>query len=115
MMLQRIAAGDRMSQAIVANGFLFTAAQVARDLGADVKTQTQQVLDKIDALLAEAKIDKTRVVSAAIWIADIADYAAVNEAWDAWVVKGQTPVRACVEAKFSSPKIKVEIQIVALA
>lgn len=115
MMLQRIAAGDRMSQAIVANGFLFTAAQVARDLGADVKTQTQQVLDKIDALLAEANIDKTRVVSAAIWIADIADYAAVNEAWDAWVVKGQTPVRACVEAKFSSPKIKVEIQIVALA
>ena len=115
MMLQRIAAGDRMSQAIVANGFLFTAAQVARDLGADVKTQTQQVLDKIDALLADANTDKTRVVSAAIWIADIADYAAVNEAWDAWVVKGQTPVRACVEAKFSSPKIKVEIQIVALA
>lgn len=115
MILKRIAAGDRMSQAILANGFLFTAAQVAKDLDADATTQARQVLEKIDALLAETGIDKTQVVSASIWIADIADYAAVNEAWDAWVVKGQTPVRACVEAKFSSPRIKVEIQIVAAA
>lgn len=115
MTMQRFAVGERMSQAIVANGFLFTAAQVARDLDADPTTQARQILEKIDALLAEAGSDKTKVISAAIWIADIADYAAVNEAWDAWVVKGQTPVRACVESKFSSPRIKVEIQIIALA
>jgi enamine deaminase RidA (YjgF/YER057c/UK114 family) len=113
--IDRLSRGPRMSQGVLWNGMLVTSAQVAADFGLDAGGQTRQVLDKIDALLAESGLDKDRILSATIWIADIADYAAMNVAWDAWVSKAHPPARACVEARFSSPKIKVEIQITAAA
>lgn len=105
--------GPRMSQAVFWNGLLVSSAQVAKDFDLDAAGQTRQVLDKIDALLAEAGLSKERIISASIWLADIADYAAMNSAWDGWVSKTAPPARACVESRFSSPKIKVEIQIMA--
>jgi enamine deaminase RidA (YjgF/YER057c/UK114 family) len=113
MDIARFSKGPRMSQAVLWNGLLISAAQVASDFDLDAAGQTKQVLDKIDALLAGAGLDKNRVLSATIWLADIADYAAMNSVWDVWVSKEHPPARACVEARFSSPKIKVEIQITA--
>ncbi|RLP26934.1 RidA family protein [Mesorhizobium sp. YM1C-6-2] len=103
----------RMSQGVSWNGMFVTSAQVAKDFDLDAAGQTREVLDKIDALLAEQGYDKSNIVSATIWLADIADYAAMNSVWDAWVSTDEPPARACVEARFSSPRIKVEIQIMA--
>lgn len=111
--ISRMGVGARMSQSVVWNGWLTSSAQVASDFGLDAAGQTKQILDKIDALLAEAGYGKSQILSATIWLADIADYSAMNSAWDAWVSKEHPPARACVEARFSSPKIKVEIQITA--
>ena len=68
---------------------------------------------RIDGLLAEAGSDKSKLLSATIWLSDMAHFAAMNEVWDAWVTPGQTPARACVEAKLASPKFDVEIMVVA--
>ena len=77
--------------------------------------QTQQVLAQIDRLLAEVGSDKTRILSATIYLPDMADFAAMNAVWEAWVAPGQTPARATVEAKLASPDYRVEIQVVAAA
>jgi enamine deaminase RidA (YjgF/YER057c/UK114 family) len=73
------------------------------------------VLAQIDALLAGIGSDKTRILSATIYLPDIADFAAMNAVWDAWVPQGHTPARATVEAKLASPAYKIEIQVVATA
>ena len=109
MTIQRIKPGPRMSQAVVQGDMVFLAGQVADDPSADVKGQTQQILQKIDALLAEARSDKTKLLSASIWLADIADFAAMNEIWDAWVPAGHAPARATVESKLAAPQYLVEI------
>jgi enamine deaminase RidA (YjgF/YER057c/UK114 family) len=111
--ISRVGIGPRMSQGTIWNGLLITSAQVARDFDLDAAGQTTQVLEKIEALLAEAGLSKERILCATIWLADIGDYAAMNSVWDSWVPKGSPPARACVESRFSSPKIKVEIQIMA--
>lgn len=105
--------GPRMSQGVSSNGLFVSSAQVAKDFDLDAAGQTKEVLDKIDALLAEVGYDKSNIMSATIWLADIADYAAMNSMWDAWVSADAPPARACVESRFSSPRIKVEIQIMA--
>jgi enamine deaminase RidA (YjgF/YER057c/UK114 family) len=111
--ISRLGIGARMSQATFWNGLLITSAQVAKDFDLDAAGQTTQVLEKIDALLSEAGLSKERVLSATIWLSDINDYAAMNSVWDSWIPKASPPARACVEARFSSPRIKVEIQITA--
>jgi enamine deaminase RidA (YjgF/YER057c/UK114 family) len=78
-----------------------------------VKGQTQQVLDAIDRLLAQARSDKTKILQAQIFLANIADFAAMNQVWDAWVPEGHTPARATVEAKLATPKYLVEIKVIA--
>lgn len=113
MSITRHHKGARMSQGVSWNGMFVTSAQVAKEFDLDAAGQTKEVLDKIDALLAEQGYDKSNIVSATIWLADIADYAAMNSVWDAWVSTDEPPARACVEARFSSPRIKVEIQIMA--
>lgn len=113
MSVSRYRKGPRMSQASVWNGLLISSAQVASDFSLDAEGQTRQVLDKVDELLAEAGYEKSDVISATIWLADIADYATMNTVWDAWVPKDEPPSRACVEARFSLPTIRVEIQVVA--
>ena len=76
--------------------------------------QTQQILERIDALLAEAGTDKSRILSTNIWLADIGKFAEMNSVWDAWVAPGNTPARATVEAKLTTPAHLVEIMVVAV-
>ncbi len=103
-----------MSQAVVHGNTVYTAGQVAMDAGGEsVKKQTQAILSEIDALLADAGTDKTNLISATIWLADMNDFAEMNEVWDAWVVPGETPARACVESKLAAPQFTVEIAVIA--
>jgi enamine deaminase RidA (YjgF/YER057c/UK114 family) len=113
--IKRIESSARMSQAVVANGFVYLAGQVAPDPSADVEGQTRQVLGEIDRLLAIAGSDKSRILSATIYLADVSTFAAMNRAWEAWVAPDGKPARATIEAKMVAPEYKVEIQVVALA
>ena len=102
-----------MSQAVVYGDTVYLAGQVADDPSADVAGQTQQILAKIDSLLAEAGTDKTRILSANIWLADISTLGELNQVWDAWVPQGYAPARATVESKLAAPQYRVEIGVVA--
>jgi enamine deaminase RidA (YjgF/YER057c/UK114 family) len=113
MTIKRIESGARMSQAVVANGFAYLAGQVATDPSADVEGQTRQVLGEIDRLLALAGTSKERILSATIYLADVATFAHMNRTWEAWVPADAKPARATVEAKLVAPEYKVEIQVVA--
>jgi enamine deaminase RidA (YjgF/YER057c/UK114 family) len=114
MMIKRLHSGPRMSQAVVCNGMVFLAGQVADDTRQDVAGQTRQVLAAIDRLLAEAGSDKSRLLSTQIFLADMADFAAMNKVWEAWVVPGQTPARATVQAAMASPEYRVEVVVTAV-
>ena len=102
-----------MSQAVVYGDTVYLAGQVADDPSADVAGQTQQILAKIDSLLAEAGTDKTRILSANIWLADISTFGEMNQVWDAWVPQGHAPARATVESKLAAPQYRVEIGVIA--
>ena len=112
-MIQRIDAGNRMSEATVHGGIAWLAGQVPETGDAGIEVQTAEVLAAIDALLAQVGSDKTRILRAQIFLADIADFAGMNRAWDAWVVPGQAPARATVEARLADPAWKVEIVVTA--
>lgn len=105
--------GPRMSEAVVHQGVVYLAGQVAEDTSLDVGGQTAQVLAAIDRLLAEVGSDKTRILSATIFLADIATFPEMNKVWDAWVPQGHTPARATVEARLAAPGYTVEIKVVA--
>ncbi|SVA59616.1 uncharacterized protein METZ01_LOCUS112470, partial [marine metagenome] len=81
--------------------------------GAPVADQTRAILAQIDELLMEAGTDKSMLISANIWLSDISTFNEMNEVWDAWVVPGQTPCRACVESRLAAPQFTVEIGVVA--
>lgn len=104
----------RISQAVGCRGLLFTAGQVADNAeGLDAEAQTAAILRKIDALLAEAGTGKRAILSASVYLADMADFDAMNRAWDAWVAQGDKPARTTVEARLTEPAFKVEIGVVA--
>ncbi len=112
--IQRIEAGPRMSQAVIHNGVVYLAGQVASGApGASVKEQTQDILKRIDALLAAAGTDKSKLLSARVWLTDIRRFDEMNGVWDKWVVPGHPPARACIEAKLASPEYTVEIAVIA--
>lgn len=111
MTLQHLHPGPRMSKGVVHGDRVYLAGIVADDASLDVKGQTAQILAAIDALLAEAGTDKSKLLKANIWLTDISTWGQMNEAWDAWVVPGQTPARATVEAKLAGPGLKVEIMV----
>jgi enamine deaminase RidA (YjgF/YER057c/UK114 family) len=113
MTIQRFHVGPRLSEMAVSNNTIYLAGQVADDPSEDVAGQAKQVLAKIDKLLAEAGSDKTRILSATIYVVAMTDFPEINTVWDAWVVQGHTPPRATVEAKLAKPAYKVEMQIVA--
>ncbi|CAE6819889.1 2-iminobutanoate/2-iminopropanoate deaminase [Paraburkholderia aspalathi] len=113
MQIKRYESGKRMSQAVVYGGLAFLAGQVADDPNQDVKGQTAQILAKIDRLLEQVGSDKTRILSASIWLADYQSFAEMNEVWDAWVPEDQAPARACVESKLAFPQYTVEIAVIA--
>lgn len=114
MSLRRLESGARMSQAVIANGFVFLAGQVASDTRVDTEGQTQQVLAEIDRLLALAGSSKSRIVSATVYLPDMGDFAAMNRSWDAWVAPDAKPARATVEARLATPAYRVEVQVTAL-
>ncbi|MBO6815425.1 MAG: RidA family protein [Rhizobiaceae bacterium] len=111
MSIKRIKTATRMSQAVVHGNTVYTAGQVAE--GDSVTEQTKAILGKIEALLSEAGTDKTKVLSATIWITDMANFAEMNAVWDAWVPEGNAPARACVESKLARPDLLVEIGVIA--
>ncbi|MGE0582800.1 MAG: RidA family protein [Steroidobacteraceae bacterium] len=112
-MIQRFDTGPRMSQAVIHGNTVYLAGQVADDTAQDVAGQTRQVLAAIDRLLAECGTEKARILSATVYLADIATFPQMNAAWDAWVAAGHAPARATVEAKLAAPEYKVEIQVIA--
>lgn len=111
MSIKRIEPGARMSQAVVHGSIAYLAGQVA--LGASVGAQTQAVLDQIDALLASAGTDKSKILTATIYLADISTFGEMNAVWDKWVSPGNAPARATVEAALATPDYKVEIVVAA--
>ncbi|MCX5215337.1 RidA family protein [Kitasatospora sp. NBC_00240] len=112
-MIQRFGTGERMSEAVVHNGTVYLAGQVAGDLTQGVEGQTKQVLAAVDGLLAQAGSDKTKVLRAEIFLANVKDFAEMNLAWDAWVPAGTAPARATVEAQLYRPEVLVEIIVTA--
>jgi enamine deaminase RidA (YjgF/YER057c/UK114 family) len=113
MEIRRIEAGRRMSQATVHGNTVYLSGQVADDAGQDVAGQTRQVLALIDALLAEAGTDKSRILSALVVLADMTTFAEMNAAWDSWIAPGNPPSRATIEARLAAPQYKIEIIVTA--
>lgn len=116
MTIERMHKGPRMSQAVKHGGVVYLAGQVAQEApGASVEEQTRDILARIDALLAEAGTDKSKLLSANIWLSDIATFNDMNAVWDAWIDPDNPPCRACVESKLAAPKFTVEVAVVAAA
>ena len=116
MTIRRLQPEGRLSGAVVHNGLVYLAGQVADDPSLDAESQTADILRQIDALLAEAGTDKSRLISCQVFVADIRDVPGMNRAWDAWLDAANPPARATVEARLVDPRWKVEITgIAALA
>ncbi|SDO73085.1 Enamine deaminase RidA, house cleaning of reactive enamine intermediates, YjgF/YER057c/UK114 family [Rhodoferax sp. OV413] len=114
MTIQRINPGNRLCDATIHNGVAYLAGQVPEDNSLPIAAQTQSVLDQIDTVLAQAGSDKSRILTATIYLAAMADFAAMNAVWDAWLgTAGIGPARATVEARLARPEIKVEIMVTA--
>lgn len=115
MSIKRIGAGNRMSEAVIVGNRVYLSGFVAENtVGKSVKEQTADILGQIDDTLKQAGTDKTKIVKTNIWLTDISKFAQMNEAWDAWVVPGQTPARATVESKLAAPGLDVEIMVEAV-
>jgi enamine deaminase RidA (YjgF/YER057c/UK114 family) len=116
MTIQRSHTNQRMSQIVKHGGLVYLAGQVASGApGKSVAEQTLDILARIDGLLAEVGSDKSKILSATIWLTDIATFNEMNGVWDAWVAEGHAPARACVEAKLAAPEYTVEIMVTATA
>lgn len=111
--ITRIDPGPRLSEASVHGDRIHCSGMIPEDTGLDIAGQVEQALAEIDSLLAKGGSDKTKILTATIWLADIGDFAAMNAVWDAWVVPGRTPARATVQARLNDPGMKIEIMVVA--
>jgi enamine deaminase RidA (YjgF/YER057c/UK114 family) len=111
--VRHIDPGPRLSEATVFGDRMYLSGMIPEDTSADITGQVKQALAEIDALLTKGGSDRTKILSAVIWLRDISDFAAMNAVWDAWVVSGQTPARATVQARLNDPKMKIEIMVVA--
>ena len=109
--ISRIDQNARRSRAVVYGGMVFLAGQVADDKTADIAEQTRQVLAKVDDMLARAGTDKSRLLTAQIWLSTMEDFAGMNAVWDAWVVPEQTPTRCCGKVEMADPAFRVEIVV----
>lgn len=113
MSITRIDTTLRMSRIVEHNNTIYLCGQVAKDATKSIKEQTATTLEKVEELLNKAGSDKQQILSATIYIRDMKDFAAMNEVWDAWVVEGHQPARACVEARMARPELLVEISVIA--
>ena len=109
--IQRIEPGPRMSQAVIHGNTVYLAGQVAK--GADVVEQSRAALAEVDRLLALAGSDKSRILTVTVWLADMADFAAMNSVYDAWVDRANPPARATGEARLATPEYLVEFIVTA--
>lgn len=112
-MITRLEIGTRMSEIAVHNGTVYLAGQVANNANENIQGQTAQVLAEVDALLARVGSDKSKILMTQIFLSDLDDFAGMNEVWDAWVVPGQTPPRATVQAALAKPGWKIEVVVTA--
>ncbi|MEL1264678.1 RidA family protein [Pseudoxanthomonas putridarboris] len=112
-MIQRFDVGQRLSEMAIHNGAVYLAGQVAGNTADSICGQTRQVLDEVDALLARAGTDKTRILRAEIFLKDMNDFDAMNRVWDEWVPAGHAPPRATVQAQLANPGWLVEIVVTA--
>lgn len=110
--IKRILPDARWSEAVIHNGTLYYTS-VPENLDADARAQTENALAAIDAILQQAGTDKSRLLDVTLFLADANDFAAMNAAWDAWVVAGSAPVRCTVQATLMNPQYKVEIKVIA--
>ena len=111
--LHRFHVGDRLSEMTVYNGTVYLAGQVAADATQDIRGQTAQVLAMVDKLLHEAGTDNAHILMAQIFLADLADFNAMNVVWDDWVAPGDAPPRATVQAHLAKPEWKIEVVVTA--
>ena len=112
-MVQRFDVGNRLSEMAIHNGTVYLAGQVADDATQDIRGQTRQVLAGVDALLARAGTDKSNILMAQIFLPDMADFAGMNEVWDAWVAPGNAPPRATVQAGLAKKEWRIEVVVTA--
>lgn len=113
MSIERHHPSARASKIVIHNGTVYLSGQVANNVEADIQGQTQDCLDKVTALLAEAGSSRDHILSVTIFIKDMANFAAMNEIWNAWVADHEKPVRACVQAQMARDAIEVEICVIA--
>jgi enamine deaminase RidA (YjgF/YER057c/UK114 family) len=114
MKIERQDVGPRMSKIVVHGDTVYLAGLTAeKTVGESVAEQTREILANIDALLAKAGTDKSKLLQATIWLQDIRTVDEMNKVWDAWVTPGETPARACIEARLQSPAKMVEIRVIA--
>lgn len=112
-MIQRFDVGPRLSEMAVHNGVAYLAGQVAEDPTAGIRGQTEQVLAAIDALLARAGTDKTKILRAEIFLRDLVDFGPMNEVWETWVPAGNAPPRATLQAALANEHWLIEIVVTA--
>jgi enamine deaminase RidA (YjgF/YER057c/UK114 family) len=112
MQIQRHGSTRRYSDSVVHNGTVYLV-EVPSNLDADITAQTENLLASVERLLAQAGSDKSRLLMATIYLADMADYRAMNAVWDAWLPEGSAPARACVQARLANPEFRVEIVLTA--
>lgn len=110
----RLDQNTRRSRAVIADSFVFLAGQVADDKSLDIEGQTRQVLQKIDDLLEQAGTNKTKLLTAQIWLSSMSDFNGLNTVWDAWVTPGETPTRCCGQVLLADHGYRVEIIVTAL-
>ncbi|WP_375056564.1 RidA family protein [Zobellella sp. DQSA1] len=113
MTIERRQIGQRMSRIVKHNGTLYLCGQVCKDATQDITEQTRTMLEKVDELLLEAGSSREHILSATLYLKTMADFAAMNAVWDAWVPEGHAPARACVEAAMARPELRVEISVIA--
>jgi enamine deaminase RidA (YjgF/YER057c/UK114 family) len=110
--IRRLAANARMSNAVIHGGVVYLSGQVAIDhRGAAVPDQVREILDRIDALLAEAGTDRSRLLTATLYVADLACLSDVNAAWDEWIAPGCAPTRTTIQTVLASPAYALEIAV----
>ena len=113
--VQRLDPGPRMSKAVRHGDTIYTMGHVARDRDGDIKAQTADILERLDTTLAEMGTDKSKILSVTIYLADMAEFADMNEVWDTWVNRSEAPARTTLGAPLATPEIRVEMTAIAAA
>jgi enamine deaminase RidA (YjgF/YER057c/UK114 family) len=113
MTITRLHTNERSSKIVIHNQTIYLTGQVAKDRNSDITTQTEQVIEKIEALLVEAGSNKNKMLSVQIWLSNIAHFSAMNLVWNQWIDEGNQPARATIEARLAAPELLVEMSVIA--